>query len=205
MTTRIVPPERPPSVRSIPRTQSSAHSIHRPPPPHRSLSQQHTSSSPTRRTTNEGFGDVDGHDGFTRAAPRSKLNLEIGKNSQSEYGGESPKPFLDSASPWKSALPPRGRPLLHSDVPSVTNFTPRTPQDRGQNEPAIKPMPLPVRPGQHAPPTTTERPRQGVPNSAKKDARPKPYSLEVPTAAPRYFPDGMDLLPLLTLHSLTYR
>jgi mediator of RNA polymerase II transcription subunit 12 len=59
----------------------------------------------------------------------------------------------------------------------------------------VKPMPLPVRPGPHAPPVH-DRMRIAAGNSAKKDARPKPYTLEVPTAAPHYSPSGMLEFPI---------
>jgi mediator of RNA polymerase II transcription subunit 12 len=54
----------------------------------------------------------------------------------------------------------------------------------------IRPMPLPARPGQHAPPAV-DKARTTLGSSAKKDARPKPYILEVPAAAPHYSPNGL--------------
>jgi hypothetical protein len=193
MTTRPGQPERPPNARSVSRSLSTTNVTQRP-APHRSLSQQFPSSSPTRRTTNEGFVDLtlDGPDGVMgRTIPRSRLNLEIGKGSKAEDVVESPKPTSDLTPTWKPSQPPRGRPLLHFDVPSVSNLSPRAAQERGQNEATIKPMPLPVRPGQHAPPTTAEKVRSAPSNLGRKDARPKPYVLEVPSAAPRYSPNGM--------------
>jgi mediator of RNA polymerase II transcription subunit 12 len=75
-------------------------------------------------------------------------------------------------------------------VPNVSNLSPGGVQEGTQNENPIKPMPLPVRPGQHVAPAV-EKSRAALGNSAKKDARPKPYVLEVPTAAPQYPPNGM--------------
>jgi len=92
-------------------------------------------------------------------------------------------------------MPPRGRPQLHFDVPSVSNLSPRTAQEVGNNEVIIKPMPLPVRPGQHAPPHL-DKMRVAPGNAAKKDARPKPYVLEVPTSAPHYSVNGVLNLPI---------
>ncbi|KAE8440774.1 hypothetical protein EG329_006591 [Mollisiaceae sp. DMI_Dod_QoI] len=166
------------------------------PSPHRTLSQQFTSSSPTRRA-NDGLVDLtlDG-DAAGRHAPRigtSRLRLEVSTDSKSAVV-ESPAPISDTTSAWKPSfpLPPRGRPMLHFDVPSVSNLSPR-PSQGGQDESTIKPMPLPIRPGQHALPISGKsRPRAGA--SLKKDARPKPYVLEVPILAPHYLPNGLPTL-----------
>jgi mediator of RNA polymerase II transcription subunit 12 len=184
-------PERPTSVRSTARSLSTTNVIQRP-APHRTLSQQYSSSSPTRRG-NEGFVDLtfDGSDGLMgRTIPRSRLNLEIGRDSSNEDIVESPKPTSDLTPTWRPSVPPRGRPQLHFDVPSVSNPSPHAAHERGQNEVSIKPMPLPVRPGQHAP-LTADKARPAPANPGKKDARPKAYVLEVPTAAPHYPPNGM--------------
>ncbi|PMD54318.1 RNA polymeras-like protein II mediator complex component Srb8 [Hyaloscypha bicolor E] len=173
------------------RSLSSTNALQRP-PPHRTLSQQFSSSSPTRRG-NEGFVDLTFDESvLARHGPRvgtSRLRVEISKDSGPSEMVESPKPISDAAPTWRPSLPPRGRPQLHFDVPSVSNLSPHPAQDGGQNEVTIKPMPLPVRPGQHAPPSS-EKSRAAPSNAAKKDARPKPYILEVPTAAPHYSPNG---------------
>jgi mediator of RNA polymerase II transcription subunit 12 len=170
------------------RSLSSTNALQRP-PPHRTLSQQFSSSSPTRRG-NEGLEFT--FDSDARHGPRvgtSRLRVEISKDSGASEMVESPKPLSDAAPSWRPSLPPRGRPQLHFDVPSVSNLSPRPAQEGGQIEATIKPMPLPVRPGQHAPPST-EKSRLAPSNAAKKDARPKPYVLEVPAAAPHYSPNG---------------
>lgn len=120
----------------------------------------------------------------------SRLKLEISKDAKNPDLVESPKPAPDAAPTWRPSLPPRGRPQLHFDVPSISNRSPRAAQEGGQNETTIKPVPLPVRPGQHAPPAL-DRSRTAPGTSGKKDARPKPYILEVPAAAPHYPPNGM--------------
>lgn len=195
MTTRLGQPERPPNVRSISRPLNTTNAIQRP-SPHRSLSQQFTSSSPTRRSTNEGIVDLtfDGPEVMGRTIPRSRLNLEIGNSMSPRDLVESPKPASELTPTWRPSQHPRGRPQLHSDLSGVSNLSPRTAQGGGQNEAAIKPMPLPVRPGQHAPPITAGKVRSAPSNSGKKDARPKPYTLEVPTAAPNLPPTGMCLV-----------
>jgi mediator of RNA polymerase II transcription subunit 12 len=175
------------------RSLSSTNAIQRP-PPHRTLSQQFSSSSPTRRG-NEGFADLtfDADAALGRHGPRigtSRLRVEISKDSKALEMVESPRPISDVNPTWRPSLPPRGRPQLHFDVPSVSNLSPRPAHEGDQNEVTIKPMPLPVRPGQHPPPSF-EKSRSAPSNTAKKDARPKPYVLEVPAAAPHYSPNGM--------------
>jgi mediator of RNA polymerase II transcription subunit 12 len=198
---------RPPSVGRQPpqRSLSSTNAIQRP-PPHRTLSQQYSSSSPTRRG-NDGFVDLtfDGDPGLRHGQRigASRLRVEISKDSKNTDMVESPKPTSAIATPtWRPSLPPRGRPQLHFDVPSVSNLSPRPAQDGGQSEVTIKPMPLPVRPGRHAL-LISEKSRSTPGNSAKKDARPKPYVLETPAAAPHYFLNGTLDSPLLRLYKLT--
>jgi mediator of RNA polymerase II transcription subunit 12 len=122
----------------------------------------------------------------------SRLKLEISKDSKNTAFVESPKPTSVAAPTWRPSLPPRGRPRIHFNVPSASNLSPRPSQDERENDAIIRPMPLPARPGQYVPPTR-EKSRMSLGNSAKKEARPKPYVLEVPTAAPHYSPNGMSL------------
>ncbi|KAG4443322.1 hypothetical protein IFR05_001191 [Cadophora sp. M221] len=182
MTTR--PVGRQPPQRSL----SSTGAIHQRPPPHRTHSQQFTSSSPTRRGNDGGLVDLT-FDGEV-ARPRigtSRLRVEISTDSKQADVVESPRPSSAVTPTWRPSLPPRGRPQLHFDVPSVIN--PRSAQEGGQHDNTIKPMPLPVRPGQHAPPLSGKQ-RPLLTNTNKKDARPKPYTLEVPAIAPHYSPNG---------------
>lgn len=99
-------------------------------------------------------------------------------------------------------MPPRGRPQLHFDIPRVSNLSPRAPQEEGQNPTPSRPMPMPVRPGHHAPPAV-EKARPAPAIVAKKDARPKPYTLEVPAAAPHYSPNGQSESPSRKAYVLT--
>ena len=186
---------RPVGSRQAPQRSLSSNLTQRP-PPQRTLSQQFPPSSPARRN-NEGFAELttDGSDaavGRYGSTPRnggSRLKLEISKDSKNPSLVESPKPTSAATPTWRPSIPPRGRPQLHFDVPSVSNLSPRTAQEGGQNPMPVKPMPLPVRPGRHAPPPV-EKARTTPGNAAKKDARPKPYTLEVPAAAPHYSPNG---------------
>lgn len=168
------------------RSLSSTNALQRP-APHRTLSQQFSSSSPTRRG-NEGFDLA--FDGHGLRVGTSRLRVEISKDSKTSEMVESPKPISDATPTWRPSLPPRGRPQLHFDVPSVSNLSPRPAQEASQVEATIKPMPLPARPGQHPPPSP-EKSRFATSNTARKDARPKPYVLDVPAAAPHYSPNGM--------------
>ncbi|KAK0111317.1 RNA polymerase II mediator complex subunit [Cadophora gregata] len=182
MTTR--PVGRQPPQRSL----SSTGAIHQRPPPIRTHSQQFTSSSPTRRGNDSSFVDL-AFDGEA-ARPRigtSRLRVEISTDSKQSGVAESPIPSSATTPSWRPSLPPRGRPQLHFDVPSVVN--PRSAHEGGQYDTTIKPMPLPVRPGQHISPFPGKQ-RPLTVNNNKKDARPKPYTLEVPAIAPQYFPNG---------------
>jgi mediator of RNA polymerase II transcription subunit 12 len=187
MTTRPNVGRQPPQ-----RSLSSTNAIQRP-APHRSLSQQFPSSSPTRRAP-ENFVDLtfEGDAALARHGPRigtSRLRVEISTDSKTADIYESPKPSSASTPTWRPSLPPRGRPQLHFDVPSVSHPSPRSAQDGAPTEAIIKPMPLPVRPGKHALPVT-EKSRAAATSLVKKDVRPKPYVLETPSAAPRYPPNG---------------
>ncbi|CAL3968079.1 unnamed protein product [Diplocarpon coronariae] len=182
-----------PSVgRQPPQRSLSATGVLQRPPPLRTHSQQYASSSPTRRGS-DALVDVT-WEGEARHGPRigaSRLRLEISTDARQTGAVESPQPSSTATPTSRPLVPPRGRPHLHSDVPATTPSHPRGAPEGGQPAGAIKPMPLPVRPGQHAPPRS-EKPRPLPPptSTAKKDARPKPYTLEVPAAAPRYPPNG---------------
>jgi len=172
--------------RQPPQRSQSANIIQRP-PPSRTLSQQFPPVSPIRKS-NESFGDLV-FDGFPKNAG-SRLKLEISQDPANSAFVESPKGTSTPTPTWKPALPPRGRPQLHFDVPSVSNPSPRPAQDGGNTEAPIKPIPLPIRPGQHTPPLP-EKSRAAPIHIAKKDVRPKPYVLEVPAAAPHYPQNGI--------------
>lgn len=182
MTTRPVGRQQPPQ-----RSASSTGALSRP-SPMRTLSQQCAASSPARRGGNELDLTLDGDQGRPRLLGHSRLRVEISTDQRNTDTVESPKPISETSSTWRPGLPPRGRPQLHFDVPSVGNINPHA--DGGQLEQVIKPMPLPVRPRRHAPPKS-EKLRMSTGSTPKKDARPKPYVLEVPAIAPHYSPNGM--------------
>ena len=195
---------RPVGSRQTPQRSLSSNLIQRP-PPQRTLSQQFPPSSPVRRN-HAGFAELinDGSDvGRTGITPRnggSRLKVEISGDSRAPSLVESPKPTSEATPTWKAPLPPRGRPHFHFDVPSTTSRS--AAQEGAQMPSPTKSMPLPIRPGQHAPPTV-DRALTISGNSAKKDARPKPYTLEVPLAAPRFPPNGQSKSPCPEGHILT--
>ena len=179
-------------------------------PPPRSLSanllqRPSAPSSPSRRNI-DSLADVsfDGPDvvlgryGLPSRSGGSRLKLETSRDSQNVVSAEPSKAASEVPPIWR---PPRGRPLLHFDVPSVSHLAPRAAQEGGRTEVAINPMPLPVRPGQHPRPSLN-RARAEPGNPQKKDARPKPYILEVPPAAARFSPSGM-LQPVAQYSVLT--
>lgn len=181
-------------------------------PPPRSLSanllQRPTASPSPSRRSNDTFTDVT-FEGPDAVIPRyvlppkvagSRLKLETSQDSLDAAAGESLKSSLEVPPVWK---PPRGRPQLHFDVPSISNPGPRAAQDGDRADVAISPMPLPVRPGYHPRPAVG-KPRGEPAIVQKKDARPKPYVLEVPAAASRYSPNGMRSTRLLNYHVLTF-
>ncbi|KAG4031211.1 hypothetical protein MFRU_009g00020 [Monilinia fructicola] len=160
--------------------------------PQRGLS----STSPTRRH-NEALIDLtlDMPDsaslryGQTSRAGGSRLKQEISNESRSSSQGEASRSTPSNIIPNRQSLRPRGRPQLHSDVlrtrPPKSNLT----SDQNYNQISAKSFPLPVRPGQHAP-SSIYKPGPSIGSSGKKDARPKPWVLEVPAAAPSYSPNG---------------
>lgn len=187
MTSRPGQLEGPSTVRTLSRPLATPGAIPRL-SPHRAVSQQYPTSSPVRRTANDGPIDltletteVVGN----RGIPRSRLSLEIGHDITGGEFLESPRDSDISSQVAASARVPRNRPKLHSDFDVST----RPVQETG----AIKPMPFPPRPGQHAPPTSTSKPSQTQTQNVKKDARPKPFTLEIPSAAPSFPANGMVL------------
>ncbi|RDL31522.1 Transcription mediator subunit Med12 [Venustampulla echinocandica] len=201
MTTRPPLGQRQPPQRSL----SATNAVQRPPANHRSLPQQSSSSSPTRRgnetfvdLTYDGADPVGGRYGAATTVPRnggSRLKLEI-SDSGTDSQAESPKPAPDVAPIWRPSAPPRGRPRTHFDVLNASSLGFRAGQDGLQGDAQVKPMPLPVRPRQHAPPVSGGKLLEKSGSPARKDGRPKPYTLEVPPAAPRYPPNGhVDFYP----------
>lgn len=180
------------------RALSGSNVLQRPQQQHRSLSHQHASASSTPRRPNETIVDltIENTDlaqaRYGTAHSRiggSRLKLELTKDSNDAGTFESPRPILDAPSNWKpSAVRSRGRPTLHSDMAS--SLSSGAEPERAPAVPPVRPMPMPARPGQQAPAMAMDKPKSAPATSARKDARPKPYTLEVPAAAPYYTPNG---------------
>ena len=182
-------------MRTLSRSLATPGALQRP-SPHRSVSLQNPTSSPSRRSTNDGTIDltldttevvVVGN----RGIPRSRLNLEVGHDAAGGDIVQSPS-HGDLSSSSVARDPSqllRSRPRLHSDF----HLSIRRAPEAG----AIKPMPLPPRPGQHAPSTSTFNTAQTQTNTVKKDARPKPFTLEVPSIAPSFPANGKIVLSFL--------
>ncbi|KAL2015051.1 hypothetical protein VTK56DRAFT_6423 [Thermocarpiscus australiensis] len=161
----------------------------RPPPHQRVLSKQHhPPPSPVRKDT--GFYDLSPADSSDGASGRhgmqrrggSRLKLEISHDSadsitHAEFS-ESPN-AVEASKPF---TPSRMMPADSSDVEDLSPHLSASLQTADHDTP----LPMPQRPLGFS----ASMPRREVPptaaNAARRDTRPKPFSLEVPAAAPRY-------------------
>lgn len=84
---------------------------------------------------------------------------------------------------------PRGKPTLHFDIDHVKAENTNSADSESPENVSTESLPLPVRPGRRERPTVSKQRVQPT-STARKDARPKPYTLEVPTMAPQYPPNG---------------
>jgi mediator of RNA polymerase II transcription subunit 12, fungi type len=191
------------NVQQKPQRSSSSSGMIQKPPLQRALSQHYRSLPSTKKVENYIDLTLDdsellrgrpvGSDGSATTPSRisgSRLKLEVPNNAVKF--SESPN-VLDRLP--DSQLPPlilRGRPKLQfqgqsqlqgaKDAPLISSIR------GGENITVQIPLPMPIRPGQGARCPLRERPSQI--SAHKKDARPKPYILEVPSTAPRYPPNG---------------
>ncbi len=173
------------------------------PTTYRSLSQNHQ-SSPTIRTENYVDLTFDGSDASqTRnnlsKIGRSRLNIEISKDPKNTTVVPSSSKGSEVASDLRSLPPPRGKPTLQFsadlDAPDYFDFenTPSAPSSarRFEKSSSQVPLPLPKRPAQAIPSSVQRHKVDSRRSGPRRDARPKPYVLEVPSSAPRYPPNGM--------------
>ncbi|KAF9776199.1 hypothetical protein IL306_005647 [Fusarium sp. DS 682] len=163
------PPQRSVSSSSLP--------VQRP-PPQRSLSHQQqfmAAGSPVRKDSS--FIDLTADAGDTtpnryHTTPRrggSRLRLELSHNVSSSSLPTSESP--------QSLTPPR--------IPNSDPFQAMVGSPAGSASSSL--MPMPTRRPVTAQPRSAPRITTTVPAPAKKDARPKPYTVEIPSVAPRYF------------------
>lgn len=151
-------------------------------PPHqRTLSQQYLPQSPVRKDPS--FIDLTGDpsDGtpnrFTSTPRRggSRLKLELSNELSS-----GPHSATDSP---QSTTPSRMLPM--PDPMDSRNMSPAT-SSASQHDPDNPPLPMPRRRPPITQPTQTSRAATPAPAPVKKDTRPKPYTVETPSVAPRY-------------------
>ncbi|KAI5867594.1 hypothetical protein GGS23DRAFT_612744 [Durotheca rogersii] len=161
-------------------SQSPAH--------HRTLSQQYLPPSPVRKSDSFSDQTSDSGDvvqGRFNALPRrggSKLKLELA-NDGIEHAGFSESPQnLDALSANKAFTP--SRVMSVNDVSDAGDMTPRTSRCQTADDDST-PLPMPPRRTRFVVPV--KRPEPSTPSTPlKKDARPKPFVLDTPSAAPRY-------------------
>lgn len=161
---------------------TSSLAAQRPSHQQRTLSHQYVPSSPVRK---EVFVDLTGDPADAAPARHgsastplkagSRLKLEL----SSDRTAVGTPPALDSP---QCSTPTRAISL--PDAPDPGHASPALSRTN-QHDPDLAPMPMPrrrPRATHHLPCTRKPRPPT---TTAKKDARPKPYTLEVPPAAPR--------------------
>lgn len=163
----------------------------------RSLSQQHPLSAPIRKPENLTDLTLNGSENGRYGASRpggSRLKVEMSKESMDvpvlveSLKGVSVAPTLEAI---------RGRPRLQFEGDRqhfrLTHGFPHLSSIRGvENITTANPIPLPRRPVQSAPPFARGE-RGPIAVAVKKEVRPKPYVLDVPSAAPHFQPTGKSL------------
>ena len=171
----------------------------------RSLSQQYLPQSPVRRSdtynTDQSPDVSDLSQNRYPPAPRrggSKLKLEL-VNDGIDHAGFSESPqTLDPLSGSKVFTPSRIMPNM-SDTSDVGDVSPLPSRSFTSADVDSTPLPMPPRRARFLMPPS--RPQRETSNSSasativKKDARPKAFALEPPSAAPRYFNMGKQQEP----------
>lgn len=168
----------------------------RPPAHQRTLSQQYAQQyippSPIRKeTTFHDFGSSDAGDGAqgrygTQRRGGSRLKLELSHDSADAIAqgaiSESPN-TIESSKPF---TPSRIMPL--ADISDLGDMSSPHISTHAETVDFDAPLPMP----QRRPRFTTDVPRQKPPAPAppRKDTRPKPYTVEIPAAAPRFVIHG---------------
>ncbi|KAK4216604.1 mediator of RNA polymerase II transcription subunit 12 [Rhypophila decipiens] len=165
----------------------------RPPAHQRTLSQQYAQQyippSPIRKeTTFHDYGSSDSGDGAqarygTQRRGGSRLKLELshdpadaiapGSFSESPNAIESSKPFTPS------------RMMPMTDMSDLGDMSPHI-STRAQTLDPDAPLPMPQRRQRFMAEGPRQKPTVVTP-APRKDTRPKPYTVEIPAAAPRYY------------------
>ncbi|PFH58675.1 hypothetical protein XA68_13348 [Ophiocordyceps unilateralis] len=183
-----VPPRQPQ------RAPASNLAVQRPTHHQRSLSQQYLASSSSPAVRKDTHLDAPGespdvpppaaqgrHHASTPRRGSSKLRLELSTNNwDSDLAATTESPQI--------LTPSRVAPVLAAPVPDAPGTDKVSPaQSRGSQHDDNPPIPMPKRrPQPPERPVPIPRPSTSAAAPAKKDARPKPYTVEVPSDAPRF-------------------
>lgn len=154
---------------------SSSLSVQRPAHQQRSLSQQYLPSSPVVPELSPDNGDGSQRHGPPSRIGTSRLRLELSNDV-------AMLPLSATNSP-QSLTPSRTLPL--SDALDGSTMSPALSRT-SQQDPDNLPMPMPRRRVPAPQHIQTLRDPPPAPAPVRKDARPKPYTVEIPPAAPRF-------------------
>ncbi|KAK3393195.1 hypothetical protein B0H63DRAFT_516392 [Podospora didyma] len=187
---------RPPlGVQRPPQRKLSGPSLSQRPAAHQrvlSQQQQYLPPSPIRKETSfNDYSPVDPSDGAQAQARftlqrrgGSRLKLELSHDSADSITqapiSESPN-TIESSKPFTPSriMPP-------TDSSDMGDMSPHF-SIRAQTVDIDAPMPMPQRRQRFTVDTPRREPPAPVVSTAKKDVRPKPYTVEIPSAAPRYY------------------
>ncbi|GAP87217.1 putative transcription mediator subunit Med12 [Rosellinia necatrix] len=172
-----------------PQRTLSASGLSQRPATQRSLSQQYLPQSPKRRS--DGFNNEQGADGGDGAQNRygttprrggSKLKLELANDGIVHTGFVESPQNPDPLSANKVFTP--SRVMSMADAPDLGDMSPQTSRCQTADGDSA-PLPMPPRRTRFVAPSKRFQPSP-VNAPAKKDARTKPFVLDVPPDAPRY-------------------
>lgn len=146
-----------------------------------------SSSSTATTTTNINTGQLPLTNYGTPRRGGSRLRLELANDGITHTGFVESPTNSSALDPSKSFTPTRVLPPTLADMPDLANVSsPRTSRGPMPAELDNTPLPMPRRRCRFAVPDANKSMPAPAPAPVKKDARPKPYSIEVPAAAPRY-------------------
>lgn len=185
-----VPQRQPPS-----RSLSSSSNLSQRPAHQRTLSSQHIPPSPIRNNTADFSADAASQASNVvqtqYGTPRrggSRLRLELANDGIIHSGFVESPTSATALDPSKSSAPLRAMPpAIPGDVTDPGDVSsPRTSRHGQTADIDNNPLPMPRRRPRFAIRDTRKAMAPPAPPPAKKDNRPKPYTIEVPPAAPRY-------------------
>lgn len=142
-------------------------------------SSSNSSSQPANPTQSTQYG--------TPRRGGSRLRLELANDGITHTGFVESPTNSSGLDPSKSFVPARGLPQTLADMPDLGDMnSPRTSRGGMTADNDNTPLPMPRRRCRFALPDVKKSMAAPAPAPIKKDTRPKPYSIEVPAAAPRY-------------------